>query len=349
MLAILDTIRACTVLTGTYWLVEFDGNRLIGYAAITSVGSAATSIAIGFFALCLHQDSRPRPSELFNSSVYKSQTTLFGWNIFGALAAVARQQGFILLSNIFFGPTGSAAFSIASQLAGAIRQMASAITTAITPRIFQAEATKGHEHAIDAAFASAKYASFAVLLLSVPLIAEIETVLVTWLSAVPDLTIAMTTLVVMALAIDQLSSPVSIAHLATGRIARYQLICGLTTILAIPVAYLVGLNSGNPSYILIVLVLTSTIVAILRVVLLRNYTPSAVGGWLSTTVTPTAKVMIPAILSATAVITIVPPSLARLALTTFVSTLVIVYMISITGLNKSERAALQRLTWRGLE
>lgn len=340
LFAMLDIFRALILLCGSYWLLSYSGDRLVGYAVVAAGSTGGVVLLGAIIGSIQYPEARMRSHLLFDKQDLRRRWGFFSWTLFGSLSAVARNQGFAILANIYFGPQGSAAFGVANQVLGALRQLSSTVVTVITPRVFKYEATGQRDQMLAAALASSKYASFFAALIGVPLIVEADGLLTLWLGIVPPGASTTLVLLVVAFLFDQLSGSIGVAHLAIGRIAIFQLVCGLIMISAVPIGYAVGVAGGDLAALIYVLVATSVLIAPCRLILLESRAPGVIRKWLYDTVKPSFMVFAAALLAALGVSQIIAPGLERLALTTLTNGVVMAAAVFATGLSTYEKQTL---------
>ena len=137
--AVLDVLRSVVILGGSWQLLNYSGDRLIAYSILRGGAATGTVVLGALYVVWQFPEGQIRLSQIFNRSDIRQRTGLISWTVFGALAAIVRNQGFVVLANAMFGPAASAALGVGNQLIGVLRQLSQAITHAFTPRIYQIE------------------------------------------------------------------------------------------------------------------------------------------------------------------------------------------------------------------
>ncbi|MBO6566572.1 MAG: hypothetical protein JJ956_17590 [Pseudomonadales bacterium] len=340
LLSALEILRSCFVMAGAYWLLSYEGDALMMYAGIVVAGTIMTNLVISSTAIIRYPESRPKRKHAFQLDIYKTQLRLSSWSMIGGFASVSKSHGMALMTNFFFGPAGSAAFGVASQIAGAARQLVTSVITVLTPRILKAESQSGRAEMIDLGFRTAKYVSLVTLGICIPIMIELSTIFEIWLTDIPELAVATTVILLIVLIIDQCSASLGVSHLATGEIAKYQTICGTMTILTVPIAYLIGQQFDDQVVMLSALVVMTIIVVIQRVVLLNAHITKPLQLWFQITLSPSLKVFGVAALAAIVVSMTMSPDLVRFAITFTLLPTFILLTILVLGLSASERKSL---------
>lgn len=71
----------------------------------------------------------------YNKLLYKQLVSFAGWNLFGAVAVLSKDQGLNILLNLFFGPIVNAARTVSYQVSSAIANFMINFQTAINPQV----------------------------------------------------------------------------------------------------------------------------------------------------------------------------------------------------------------------
>lgn len=350
--AVLDVLRSVVILVGSWQLLSYSGDRLVAFSFLRS-GTAAGVVLLGaLYAAWQFPEARLLLSQIFNRSDVRERTGLISWTVFGSLAAIMRNQGFVVLANAMFGPTASAVLGVGNQLIGVLRQLSEAITQAFTPRIYQLEFASERSRMVNMALVACKCSALVGLIIALPLMIELPIVLKLWLgSPLPGASVAITLLVV-ALLLDQLSSTIGVVQLAIGRIAFYQLSCGIATIAAVPLGYLISSLGGELPDVLMALLATSGLVAVLRLVFTEPHSSGVLQSWLQAVVLPLTCGFGAGLTAGFAVVSFLEPSLVRLLVTSttaaMTSLAVVYFCMPSEERAYVENAILQRLGFRTL-
>lgn len=195
----------------------------------------------------------------------KELLSFASWNLIGNLAWIASTQGLNMLLNIFFNPVINAARGIAVQIQSVLINFSANIDNAIKPQITKSYAIDDNSRMSLLTFASARFSFFALLLISLPVMVEIDGILSLWLKEVPAYSGTFAILIIIVSLIDTLTNPLLTLAQATGDVKRYQLIVGSTFLLIIPVSY-IGLKLYlMPELVFIINIIFSIIVMILKI------------------------------------------------------------------------------------
>lgn len=198
----------------------------------------------------------------YNKSYFVELISFSGWNLFGTMSLVTKNQGVNMILNLFFGTMINASYGIAMQVQGAVTQFVSNFQTALNPQIIQNYASGNKEKSVSLMFLGAKFSFLLMMILVFPLIFNVETILKIWLGQVPEYTSLFIKISLITILIDSLSGPLMTGILATGKIKYYNVIIGSFNILTLPCSYIL-LKFGFPPTVAFQILLTFSIFSFL--------------------------------------------------------------------------------------
>ena len=172
-----------------------------------------------------------------------------GWNLFGGLALMGRNQGVAVIINLFLGTIANAAYGVANQINGALCHFSSTFQKAINPQLMKSEGMGSRERLMRISFITSKFSVLAICLFAIPLIVEMPDVLQIWLKDnIPPYSIELSCCILILSVVTQYSMGIMSAIQAVGKIRNYQIAIGTLILMNIPLAYIV-LKLGLPVYI----------------------------------------------------------------------------------------------------
>lgn len=190
-----------------------------------------------------------------NVPIAKEMLGFTGWNAFGSLALIGRNQGVAILINIFWGATINGVYAIANQLNGQLIHISQTMTQAITPQIAKSYGNADYERLRRLSFFASKIAFYLSAVFALPLLIELKEVLLLWLGDIPEHTETYIILCLIMFLIMELYPGISRAVQATGKIRTYQIFTSLFLLLPIPIGYVVytmGWSHQSILYLMIV-------------------------------------------------------------------------------------------------
>jgi len=249
-------------------LVKFDTDKLILYSILT--------FCVSFIIRWVHKIYCKRHFKesvyqfFYDKTYYKELLSYSGWNLFGNIAAIARSQGNNILLNIFFGPVANAAYSLTVLVQGTIVNFVSNFQTAVNPQIVKNYASGEKQIALNLIYKSSKFSFFALFILVLPFLYNINYVMNIWLHAVPKYTIGFIKLGLIASLIETISNPLISGAQATGKIKRYQVVIGGVIFLSLPVTYIVFKLTEIPNYAYWVVIANVSVILVFRIYFLNK-------------------------------------------------------------------------------
>jgi O-antigen/teichoic acid export membrane protein len=224
-------------------------DKLLLYGILIFLVSCINTAVYRF--ICIAKYPECRFKFYWNYSLFKELSGYIGWNLFGSIAFILKNQGITILLNMFFTPMISAARSISLQLSGVVRHFVSNFTTAINPQIIKRYAANEYKETIALLYQSSRYTFFLVYIISLPVIIHMPAILNIWLKTVPEYTALFARLSIVDVMIESISIPVATVKQATGKIKTYQIVLGSVMFLNLPVSYII-LWLGYPPYMVLV-------------------------------------------------------------------------------------------------
>lgn len=266
--AYVSILEASLKLAVCYLIVVSPFDKLISYVVLLVVVALVIRLVYGIY--CSRQFEECLYRFVHDKSLLAQMFGFSGWTFFTNANSLMNTQGVNMLINVYFGVTLNAARGIASQVESAVLQFVNNFTTALNPQITKSYAVGDLERMYSLVCRGAKFSYFSILLLSLPLICEAETVLGLWLTVVPDHAVIFVQLSLVLGMFDCIGSSGYTACAATGKMRKYALVIGLVGLLEFPFTW-VFFSLGAPAvstYYLYILV--KAMVVFSRLFLLRD-------------------------------------------------------------------------------
>lgn len=270
--------------------VTFD--KLIYYG----VGIALITMVLAFIEILYvkihYNDINIKPTKYNNLQLLKQLSGFAGWNTFGAIATIGRNQGIAIIMNLFYGPIANAAYGIANQINGALSYFSTSFQSALNPQLMQSEGMKDRERLLRISLLSSKISVFVVALFAIPLIIEMNYVLKLWLREVPQYTLILSQLILCSLMVLQYSVGLMSAIQAHGDIKYYFIIISALILLNIPVSYFLLSYGFEVYYCIVVFIVFEFFSLCARLVLAKVYVGLMPIEFLKKVILPTMTCMI---------------------------------------------------------
>lgn len=272
-----------------------------------------------------------------NWNLFKEMLGFAGWSLWGHCAVITFTQGINILLNIFFGPTINAARGVAVQVQSAVTQFSFNFQTAINPQITKSYAVGDYTYMHKLIFRSSKFTFFLLLILSLPIQLETETILSIWLKNIPEYTVNFLRLILCITLIDATANPLMISATATGKVKRYQSIVGGIQLTILPISYFVLKMGGSPESVLIVHLFICITTFITRLYILRSMIKLSLKQYFKEVVFKSLTILIISLIFPITIKLIMNDTIVRffvVCLSSIISTSITIYYI---GLDKKEK------------
>lgn len=265
--AYISILEAVSKLVIVYILLVSSFDKLILYSVLLLTVQILIRFCYSFY--CNEHFKETKCRLLWDKSLFKEMIGFAGWSMFGNLSAALFGQGLNMLLNVFFGPVVNAARAIAVQVQSAMQQFVNNFQMALNPQITKTYAKGEMSEMHKLMFRSARFSFYLLFFLSLPVLFETEFILIIWLKTVPENTVVFLRIMICISLIYSLSNPLIIANQATGKVKKYQAICGSILLLILPISYIV-LKLGFPAYsVFIVHFVMESITQLVRMIMLR--------------------------------------------------------------------------------
>ena len=243
--AYISILEAVLKLVIVYLLVVSPFDKLIVYAILLL--AVQVLICFCYSIYCNRHFEETKYRHVWDKPLFREMTSFAGWSMFGNLSAVFFGQGLNILLNVFFGPVVNAARGVAVQVQNAIQQFVGNFQMALNPQITKNYAKGEMQEMHKLMFRSARFSFFLLFFLSLPVLFETEFILRVWLKTVPENTVTFLRIMICTSLIYTCANPMIVANQATGKVKKYQAVCGTTLIMILPISYVL-LKLGLPAY-----------------------------------------------------------------------------------------------------
>lgn len=207
---------------------------------------------------------------VFDRSLLREMFGFAGWNMIGSSASILRDQGGNVIINLFCGPSVNAARGIAIQVSHVVQGFVTNFMTALNPQITKSYALGEHDYMITLVFQGARLSFYILLLISLPVILNVNYILSLWLGVVPEHTTNFVQLTLIFAMSESLANPLITAMLATGKIRNFQIVVGGLQLLNLPISYFFLHMGYAPECVFIVAVVISICCEMARIYMLRG-------------------------------------------------------------------------------
>lgn len=264
-IAVIETLDGFLKLGIVLLLPHLSIDKLIAYSLMLMCVMIFEFLVFSFYDIIKYPECDLK--HIINDVNYKQLKRLSsfaGWTTYGTGVIIARNQGIAWLFNHFYSTIINASYGIANQMFSAVQFISSSITNAMNPQIMKAEGSGNRDNMWAMAELESRSIVCMMIILFIPIMAEINGVLRVWLEDVPPYTSVFCIALLSAFLIDQITSGLNTANQAIGNIKVYTLIMYTPKILILPIAYLLIYYGRGVESVMILFVSVEAIVAFAR-------------------------------------------------------------------------------------
>ena len=196
-------------------------DKLIVYAVL--LACVAIVIRFVYGSYCKRHFEESRYKFCFNKELLREMFGFISWAFWGNGVVVLKDQGANVLLNLFCGPTVNAARGVAMQVNSAVYSFVQNFMMAVNPQITKSYSAGNLADMHKLIIKSAKFGFFILLILFMPICANINYILDLWLVEVPEHTANFIVLVLLYSLLDCYGNPIITGVLAEGDIKRYEI------------------------------------------------------------------------------------------------------------------------------
>lgn len=303
-------------------------------------------ILIIYIIYCLVKFTESKIKYIIDKKMLGNLLAFASWNMLGEIAWIFTGQGVNIILNLFFGPTVNAARGLADQVNAAVMRFISSFQTAVNPQLIKSFASNQFEEMKILLFRSIKFSYLLMLIISMPLILNMEYILNLWLKNIPQYTIEFCRLVLISSLVSTISNLFSQVARAYGKIRNYQMIVSVILFLNFPISYIVLKLGFSPVSTMVVNISIQLFLVYIRL----NITSSMIYlkkiDFLNKVLFPILKVSIISCIIPLVVYNYLNNEIERFIIVSILSVISILTTTYFVGINKSEKLMIKSLIHR---
>ena len=245
-----------------YLLIIGDFDKLMLYSFLILV--VTLFMLFWYYLQCKKLFPECHYQKHWDGSLISNMVKYSGLSIIVNLVDVSVNQSIVFFFNIFFGLVANAALGIANQVNSQLTNFLNSFTQSYGPQIIKSYASGDKKYFMNLLFSSSKFSYYLLLLVSVPVLLNIDFILKLWLKNPPENAGTFFIVVIWYSLIDAYSAPLWAGVHATGNIKGHQVLMASIKILNIPLAYVL-LKFGSPAWTALLLkVVLNVICSVVR-------------------------------------------------------------------------------------
>lgn len=267
--ALIEITRSLLTFSIALILVYYLGNKLKFYSLLIALTGIVPSFLFYFY--CKRNYSKIiKWNFQRDKSKYKEMINFSGWIMIGAAASVGQTTVSALIINVFFGTIINAAYGIANSVNGLVLIFARNLGQAAIPQITMSFSSGNIDRSISLAAYISKYTILLMLLPALPILLETDFLLHLWLGKIPPYTVIFCQLMIINALISNLGGGLPAVIQATGKIKYFQIILSTTSLVSLPISYILFKEGFPPYSILIIFISTAAINVVVWQILLKK-------------------------------------------------------------------------------
>lgn len=341
--AVVSIFNVLISLGAVFLIPHLGGDALVLYGALITLIALITLVL--YIGYAKRNFKEIILEKTFRLSLFKEMLSFSGWNIFGTLGQMMKDQGVNLILNFFFGPIVNAARGIANQVNGGLQSFVANITVPVRPQVVQSYATGDINRSLSLTYTISKLSCYFLLLMALPIMLEIDFVLKMWLGDnVPEHTSIFVVIIILNSFINNLNAAISGVVHASGDMKTYQLCGGTISLVSVVVVYITMLIWDIPSIALVVLLALDIVRQFVALIVLKSIVNEfSLGAYFSDVVVPIVLVALIALIIPMFAQQYMADGFLRFIIVLIVSILSVGTSIYYIGLSKSEKSLVKQM------
>lgn len=252
--AVLSIVEAFLKLGIVFILSWFGSDKLIGYTLLLL--GVTIVINIIYKVYCNRNFPYCRFNMIWDKELNKSMLSFSWWTLMGKGVQLGTLQGENFFLNHYHSVAVNAARGVAAQVYNAINTFLANFQTAFKPQLVQTYVADDKSEHFKLLYRSARMSFFLLLLLTIPVLFNMDVLLSIWLEEVPQYTKEFCVFVLFAYLIDALSTPLATSINANGNIKGNQIMLSCIFVLQFICSFF-ALKMGSVPYIVSIFILCS--------------------------------------------------------------------------------------------
>lgn len=319
-----------------YLLLVIDTDKLKLYALFYFVvGLVTMSLYLGYCKINFEECRNVKLKS--DKKLYKDILNYTGWNAIGAIAFTMNGQGItILLSS--FGTVVNAARGIAGSVSGVAYSFVSNFQMAAGPQITKLCAIGEYSAMNNLIIRVAKFSSYLICLLGIPLYLEMEYILQLWLKDVPEYTIIFARLTLIQALIQSMDFPIGKGIHAVGKMKLPNITSAFIYMIILPISYVAIKLGATPEIAYIMVICVYPFALFMDMYILNKYTGFPILIFIKNIILK--SLVFVALTYITTKLIVLPnfnPDFLRVIITSITSSIILLVLICLFGFTVGER------------
>lgn len=186
---------------------------------------------------CLRQFEECNMHLRWDPKLYKEIWNYVGWNSIGTFAFMANSQGITILLNLFFSTVVNAARGVAETVSSQVSGFVQNFQMASNPQIFKLYAKGDYSGMNKLVCNTAKYSSYLLLLIGLPVFIKTEILIKLWLGNIPEYVIPFIRITLIELFFRAVDFPIGTGIHAFGKMKLPNITSSIAYISVLPITF----------------------------------------------------------------------------------------------------------------
>lgn len=342
-LAFIGILESILHLISAVGIMFLDGDKLYYYGFFMMFSVILVRVIKQFYSKKRYKECNANLRRNYDVPSLKHLSSFGGWQLFGTLCAVARNQGAGVVLNLFYGTFINASYGIANQINSLLMFLSETMMSAIRPQIVKSEGSNERARMIKMALIANKFAFYLFTFFALPLFFKMPFILKLWLGEVPQFSVEFCRTVILLTMMNQINMGLKTAVQAIGRIKVYQMVAGGIQLLTLPVGLLFLKLGYAPHSIIIVSFILESISTVFRMFYFRYLTGYPIKDYSINVFYRSFVSLVPTVLVVLIVSNLFDNPWISLLIVLLVSALAYSGFIYLLGITKEEKGVLKQL------
>lgn len=235
---------------------------LIYYAILMSLVSLCMTLFYRWYCVKNFEESKYNPK--LNKTILREVVGYSSWNLLSNLAFTMKNQGAVVLVNMFFNPSVVTAQTIANNVNAMAGQFVDNFRTAANPQIVKRYASGDFLGSKSLLLSSTKFSYYLMLLIGLPIILVAEPLIQVWLGQVPEYSVPFLQVIMVTSIINVFNSSLYTAVLAKGQIKENAISGSILWLIVLPISYVFFKMGFSPITIAFVTLISNALLSFVQ-------------------------------------------------------------------------------------
>ncbi len=334
-MAMVEIVQALLRLVVLYFLYIISYDKLIVFSAL-NLGVTFYYVISIFVMARKYPESHNLPCK--EKDLVREMLSFISLLVITVLAEFGRKQGLVMLINLFFGLAINAAYAIAVQVSNMVNTFVLNIKQPIVPQMMASYGADDKKAMFQLINYGTKITALMMLILTLPIIFEIDYLLELWLKTPPEYSSPLVILVLVNINISSFTYFLYQGVHATGNITKQQIWMSTLFVVNIMLIYVFFKIGFNFYYALYITIFISICQCVVNLIMAKKYYSYSISFFLRDSFVPCLMVSGLISISLYGLRLLMPSSIWRVLLVGIVGVVLCAVLGYYIVLNKEERA-----------